>query len=460
MRNLMLVSCLIAVCVSIATATPYDAALAAMKSLGAPQVKELDTLILQPSGTALLSDARATALLNENEDALNLFRQAAEESSDGYLFAPKHEKLSESTGALNLVEHIKLFKLLLLDAKLKVARKRTGAAEKDLLAAVGFLGQLSKQKSGAMIASMVGQFCLQKAFPLLADSLRGAASASYLRELSVRLAGVERNQDSMQTAFLEMGAGGKAIFRERLTPEAFAIELAKLPLLRRLAAQKLEDAAFFSTIYAMLDASVDEETQARIEAFRTNAPEHLVAFEGKRMQDLHSRMQERAKQSEWSKSKYGLDGGASLKQTLLESVVDATLFVARPAYDKLVPRYHLHLCRLNVLRAGLAVKLYQCDHKGLPPNDISQVVPDYLASIPRDSFNGFRPLSYARTGKRFLVYSLGPDGKDDHGSAALDGEAYMNDPVRNAGDIVFADELLAPDKGEKWTRKKASSAVK
>lgn len=56
-----------------------------------------------------------------------------------------------------------------------------------------------------------------------------------------------------------------------------------------------------------------------------------------------------------------------------------------------------------------------------------------------DPFNSFAPLSYAAAGKRFLVYSFGPDGKDNKGAAVLDQEAFLQDAARNAGDIVFAD---------------------
>ncbi|MDO8805799.1 MAG: type II secretion system protein GspG, partial [Elusimicrobiota bacterium] len=111
---------------------------------------------------------------------------------------------------------------------------------------------------------------------------------------------------------------------------------------------------------------------------------------------------------------------------------------AAPSYEKLIPRYHLYYCQLNVLRSALAVKLYQRGARRLPES-LGQLVPAYLDAVPQDSFNKFTPLSYVKAGRKFSVYSFGPDGKDGGGAAALDHDAYFEDPARAAGDITFAD---------------------
>jgi hypothetical protein len=48
------------------------------------------------------------------------------------------------------------------------------------------------------------------------------------------------------------------------------------------------------------------------------------------------------------------------------------------------------------------------------PNTLEETVPAYMPAVPEDPFTG-RPLKYLVDGTRFVVYSPGPDGKDDGG---------------------------------------------
>jgi hypothetical protein len=62
----------------------------------------------------------------------------------------------------------------------------------------------------------------------------------------------------------------------------------------------------------------------------------------------------------------------------------------------------------------LAVERYRLAH-AKPPETLGQLVPDYLAAVPEDPFDG-APLRYQRLGRGFAVYSVGQDGKDDSGA--------------------------------------------
>ena len=439
MRNLMLAACLIAARVAAAATSPYDAARSAIKNIGVTEGKELDVLIAQPASPALLADKRVAAFLNDNQAALESFRQAAEQSSDGYLFAPKAETLNSKTPIPLYSEYMKLIKLLVLDAEVQTARKQRSLVEKDMLAATGFLVQVSEQKSGAMIATLVQTLCLKAAYPVLLESIRGRSSSAYLKEISNRLAQVERNQDFAKAAFLEEAARNKGSFREGTAPGSLAEAREKYPFWKRLAARKLQDAEFFSILYKMVDAGIDDRTQALIEAFRANAPERISLFDKKREQEILSRKQARDKRSAWTDLTEGLKNGTEgTKRRMAEAVADMMFAIAPPQYDKILPIYHVFFCELNVLRAGLAVKLDQRAYGRLPA-DLNMLVPAFLSAVPQDSFNGFHPMRYVRTGNKFLVYSFGPDGKDNGGLTVLDWEAYSDDPTRSAGDIVYSD---------------------
>lgn len=65
----------------------------------------------------------------------------------------------------------------------------------------------------------------------------------------------------------------------------------------------------------------------------------------------------------------------------------------------------------------LAIRLYKADHQGALPGSLSQLVPAYLSAVPSDPFdpaNG--PIRYLPKHDPPVLYSVGPNGKDDGGS--------------------------------------------
>lgn len=67
----------------------------------------------------------------------------------------------------------------------------------------------------------------------------------------------------------------------------------------------------------------------------------------------------------------------------------------------------------------LALRAYRLDH-GADPPALSALVPHYLQAVPADPFALSGLLRYKRTGAKSLLYSVGPDGKDDGGKAIFD----------------------------------------
>ena len=63
--------------------------------------------------------------------------------------------------------------------------------------------------------------------------------------------------------------------------------------------------------------------------------------------------------------------------------------------------------------AALAVERFQLEN-GRLPNDLRELVPGFLTSVPGDPFDG-APLRYKPLLKGYVVYSVGPDGHDDDG---------------------------------------------
>ena len=68
--------------------------------------------------------------------------------------------------------------------------------------------------------------------------------------------------------------------------------------------------------------------------------------------------------------------------------------------------------RNRAVVAGLAEELYRREH-GRAPTVLAELVPGYLAAVPRDPYVPAAPLHY-EAGR---LWSVGPDLQDDHGKA-------------------------------------------
>jgi membrane protease YdiL (CAAX protease family) len=99
------------------------------------------------------------------------------------------------------------------------------------------------------------------------------------------------------------------------------------------------------------------------------------------------------------------------------------------------PYYH-QAHRNKAATDGLVVAidiLRYCLKKGHPPDELRELVEEqYLDALPSDPFSGVS-LVYRRTTDDFVLYSLGPDFRDDGGSRSSD-----------ADDEVGGDDLLWP----------------
>ena len=91
---------------------------------------------------------------------------------------------------------------------------------------------------------------------------------------------------------------------------------------------------------------------------------------------------------------------------------------------------------LASLRLGLtamALEQFRATHDNRYPATLSELTPGLLAAAPADPFDG-QPLRYRKKGSGYLLYSIGPDLKDDSGVRMKGKE----------GDIVF--EVVTPGK--------------
>ena len=68
----------------------------------------------------------------------------------------------------------------------------------------------------------------------------------------------------------------------------------------------------------------------------------------------------------------------------------------------------------ELLATMLALQAYRSDH-GHYPKSLTSLIPAYLLRSPADPFSDGKSLTYKSTQVGYLLYSIGPDGKDNSG---------------------------------------------
>jgi len=87
--------------------------------------------------------------------------------------------------------------------------------------------------------------------------------------------------------------------------------------------------------------------------------------------------------------------------------------VILPSLGSARHRYEHFIAQVCVTRTGLALERHRAAH-GEYPAALAALDPQLLSPAPDDTFTG-APLIYRRTAEGFLLYSAGPDGRDDGG---------------------------------------------
>ncbi len=127
------------------------------------------------------------------------------------------------------------------------------------------------------------------------------------------------------------------------------------------------------------------------------------------------------------------------RRAVSQLLSDHLLSIILPCLDRAVLLHHQARMQKAVLRAGLALRLYQLDHGELPET-LSALTSEYIDTIPKDWFSQEK-LVYRRSddGKGFLVYSVGWNGSDDDGfgwSGGQVGRLVPEDEKSDADDIA------------------------
>jgi hypothetical protein len=122
-----------------------------------------------------------------------------------------------------------------------------------------------------------------------------------------------------------------------------------------------------------------------------------------------------------------------LQKAFTKSIVDYLTTIHLEHRERRIDNDDSALMKNYLVGLSLSLAHYRLENGGYPEN-LSQLSPRYIGKVPDDFFVG-QPLRYERKETGYLLYSQGPNRKDDRGS---------NHPYR--GDIVFQVPLPALDK--------------
>ncbi len=142
-------------------------------------------------------------------------------------------------------------------------------------------------------------------------------------------------------------------------------------------------------------------------AERTNA---LAALDQQLTESIKE-AQKRAKQWLWMKAMFrGRRESRRIMTEIFWDLLSPVLF----SFHRGSEFYDRAMMRGCLTKAAMALAVWMAE-KGSYPESLDALVPSHLAVIPDDLFVN-KPVRYQRRGKGYLLYSVGPNMKDDGGS--------------------------------------------
>ncbi len=107
---------------------------------------------------------------------------------------------------------------------------------------------------------------------------------------------------------------------------------------------------------------------------------------------------------------------------------DAVSEVILPSYDIALVRSTATETKFGLQCLTLALDAYRLD-RGVYPTDLSALSSEYLSDKHFDPFASGKPFHYMLKKHGYLLYSIGPDGKDDGGKPLIAGK--LDDPTKS-----------------------------
>ena len=110
--------------------------------------------------------------------------------------------------------------------------------------------------------------------------------------------------------------------------------------------------------------------------------------------------------------------GRSPRATMAEKVSLFVVSTTTPIFEAALRSEDSAHAKLQLAIVALALAAYRADHRAYPAK-LAELSPKYLSEVPSDPCAG-GPLQYRLSGGEYLLYSVGPNGKDDGGHNRFD----------------------------------------
>jgi len=107
-----------------------------------------------------------------------------------------------------------------------------------------------------------------------------------------------------------------------------------------------------------------------------------------------------------------------------------------PVFDKAQFKDVICQTQNHLLTVAFSLRAYDVEH-GQYPKSLKELVPSYLKAIPTDPFTNSASLSYGLVGKKYVLYSIGPDGQNNGGTASADGKKQPKNPGNKPGGLSW-----------------------
>lgn len=388
----------------------------------------------------ILEDAALIKLLDANKTALDFFRKATLLESNGALIVQKSRKswvelFFDETESLQSSQKKFLCELLLLESARQISLKNYPLAEECNLSVVRFLVHTPQEK-------FQHAYLLSEMAPWIVKTIGNPfLGKQHVQELLSLFLTLKNNQDFLKSDFkleaklakeqlrrMEEKAGNGAN-REAVLGE---MSLEDIPFAKDMAFDK----EFFVELRKKIDPVVDAFFKTAVLAAKTNQPELIEKI----AEEIRVRQQ---KEKPWQPHElwmiFKIIQNHKSRKLIAANVFANFLIQYLPDFSVIVRNfvvsYHVFYNELNVLIAITALRLFQLENGALP-SDLSELVPRYLSEIPLDTFNDFKPLKYERRSNRCVVYSIGPDKKDDHAELIFSSRHFFLKKGLK-GDIAF-----------------------
>ena len=346
--------------------------------------------------------------LVRNEKAINKFKEASKLNYCDFTSGKEIKNTIESE-IPKYGEMVKLAKLTIVEARLFEKEGKLDAALDNYLAVLRFISHLEQQKRFVLLSKLVGMRVQKLLFkPLSCYINQNKLSREIYHTLLSVLIFLRNNETGLKSAFKEE----KENMRDM--KKMFMVQAKE---------RGLHNQEFYQKFCSEFDKLVDEFYGYLITAFEENNPRYYE----EKITQFRKKLEKETKPLNLAQDI--LRAGISKNAPSLSAKILVSLYM--PSFFKAITKYYVSLAELNILITASAIKLYEMD-EGRLPDRLEDLVPKYIPQVFKDPFNNFKPLTYRKTKKGWIIYSFGPDKKDDLGKVEYDYKKLTK------GDIMFS----------------------